>query len=117
MTKGEFHRFRREALDLVLSWPDHDHRTLGELIELFHDLGDDERHRVWDLIEKWADVASDKIAIAAVRDRIRRHALTRRSRVCGVSQEALTRARTVYDLLESEDPVVRAPLAILRILD
>ena len=107
VTEREFHGLRRKALDLVLSWRDHDHGTLGELAEPFHDFGDEERHRVWDLIENWAAAISDENAIAAVRDRIRQHALTRLSRVRGASQEALARARATYDLLEAKDPVVR----------
>lgn len=100
-------RFRYEALNLVLSWPDHDHGTLGELVELFHDFGDEERSRVWILIEEWAATALDDKARAAVRERIRRHALTRRSRLRGVSEEALDQARCAYDRLEPGDPVVR----------
>lgn len=107
VTQGEFRRSRHEALDLVLSWPDHDQGTLGELVELFHDFGEEERRRVWDLVEKWAGDASDESAVAAVRDRIRQHVLTRRSRLSGVSQEALERARGAYDRLEIKDPVVR----------
>ncbi len=107
VTQGEFHRSRRDALDLVLSWPDHDHGTLGDLVELLHDLGDEARRRVWDLVEKWAAAASDENAIAAVRDRIRRHALTRRGSLRGVGEEVLERARGAYDRLEPKDPVAR----------
>ena len=107
VTKGEFQQFRRKALDLVLSCPNQDHGTLGELVELFHDFGDEERDQVWKLIEEWAAAAPDDKARAAVRERIRRHALTRRSRLRGVSEEALERARGAYDRLEPSDPVVR----------
>lgn len=107
VTRGEFDRFRREALGLVLSWPNHDQGTLGELVELFHDFGDEERDRVWTLIEEWAVCETDDKARAAVRERIRQHALTRRSRRSGVSEEALDRARAAHELLEPRDPVVR----------
>lgn len=100
-------RFRHEALNLILSWPDHDHGTLGELVELFHDFGDEERSRVWTLIEEWAATEPDAKTRAAVRERIRRHALTRRSRLRGVSKEALDRAHAAYHRLEPSDPVIR----------
>ena len=100
-------RFRREAFDLVLSRPDHDHGTLGELVELFHDFDDEERNRVWKLIEDWATTAPDDKAKAAVRERIRQHALTHRSRLRGLREEALDQARGAYDRLEPSDPVVR----------
>lgn len=107
VTMVEYHRFRREALDLMLSWPGHDYRTLGALVELFHDLGDAERVRIWNLIEVWITSETGDKAKAALRERIRRHALTRRSRTRGVSEEALERARAAYDRLEPQDPVVR----------
>ena len=107
VTRSDFYRFRRGALDLVLSWTDHDHGTLGELVELFHDFGDEERIRIWELIERWAVSETDDKARAALRERIRQHALTRRSRRRGVSEEALERACVVYDRLEPCDPVVR----------
>ena len=107
VTRSDFHLFRREALDIVLSWTDHDQGTLGELVELFHNFGDEERIRVWKLIEDWAVSERDDEARASVRERIRQYALTRRSRRHGVSEEALERARVVYDLLEPCDPVVR----------
>ena len=107
VTEGEFHLFRRKALELVLSWPNHDQRTLGQLVEQFHNIGDEERCRVWKLIEEWGATAPDDNAKAAVRERIRRHALTRRSRLRGVNEEALERARGAYDRLEPSDPVVR----------
>ncbi len=107
VTDDEMHRFRRKALDLVLCWPDHDQATLGDLVELFHDFDDEERIRVWTLIENWAASETDDKARTALRERIRRHALTRRSRRRGVNEEALDRARNAYDRLTVHDPVVR----------
>ena len=107
VTNGEFNQFRRKALDLILSWPNPDHGKLGELVEILHDLPDDDRIKVWDLIDTWADAETDDKAKAVLRERIRQHAFTRRSRRHGICGDALDRARGAYDRLEPSDSVVR----------
>ena len=107
VTKGEFDQFRRKSLELVLSWPNPDQEKLGELVQILHDLPDDDRIKVWDLIDTWTDAETDDKAKAALRERIRQYAFTRRSRRRGVSGEALERARSAYRRLEPGDPVVR----------
>ena len=107
VTKGEFDEFRRKSLDLVLSWPDPDHEKLGELVQILPDLPDDDKIRVWDLIDTWADAETDEKAKAALRHRIRQYAISRRSRRRGLSGEALDRAHSAYHRLEPSDPVVR----------
>ena len=96
-----------KALDLVLHWKDHDQRTLGDLLEVLHDLPGEHKGKIWDLIDAWADEETDDKAKARLRERIRRSALTRRGRQRGVRGEALDRARRAYDRLEPGDPVVR----------
>ena len=103
----QFHEFWLKALDLVLAWPKHDQRTLGDLVELIHDLPDDCQIKVWNLIDAWADADADDKARAGLRERIRRTAFSRRSRLRGMRGEVLERARTAYERLEPSDPVVR----------
>ena len=103
----EFHEIRLKALSLVLAWPNHDQRTLGDLVERLHRLPDEARTKVWDLIDAWAGTEDDDTAKASLRERIRRVAFTRRGRRHGMQGKALDRARVAYDRLEPRDPVVR----------
>ena len=106
-TREQIDEFRRKSLDLLLAWPNHDQRTLGGLVELLHGLPDEDRIRIWDLIDTWTEAESDDKAKAWLRERIRRYAFTRRGRRHGVEGEARKRARVAYDRLEPRDPVVR----------
>ena len=107
VTPEQFHEFRMKALDLVLEWPNHDQRTLGDLVELLHDLPDEYQIKTWDLIDTWADAEEDDKAKARLRERIRRFAFTRRGRRRGVRGEVLDRARAAYERLEPRDLLVR----------
>lgn len=107
VTREQFEESRLKALDLVLAWPNHDELTLGDLVELIHGLSDEDRIKVWDLIDGWADSEADDKAKARLREGIRRSAFTRRGPSRGVGNEGLDRARTTYDRLVPRDPVVR----------
>lgn len=107
VTTDQFHEFRLKALSLVLTWPNHDQRTLGDLVERLHDLPDEDRIRVWDLIDAWAEAETDDKAKADLRERIRRVAFTRRGRRRGMQGSVPDRAHMAYDRLEPSDPVVR----------
>ena len=100
----EIHQYMRKALDLVLAWPKHDHNTLGDLVELVGEMPDEDRCRVWDLIDRWATSDADDKARANLRDRIRRFAFV------NSGQRFLngeTRHRVAYAKLEPADLVVR----------
>ena len=106
-TPEQVREFRRKSLDLVLAWPNHDQRTLGDLVGLLHGLSDEDQIQIWDLIEAWADAEADDKAKARLRERIRRCVFTRRGRRRGVRGEARRRAYAAHDRLEPRDPVVR----------
>ena len=106
-TQKQPHEFTRKSLDLVLAWPNHDQRTLGDLVGLLQDLPDADQIQIWDLIDAWTEAEADDKAKAWLRERIRRCAFTRRGRRHGVQGEARNRARAAYDRLEPRNPVVR----------
>ena len=106
-THEQPHEFTRKSLDLVLAWPSHDQRTLGDLVGLLQGLPDGDQLRIWDLIDAWGDAEPDDRAKAWLRERIRRCAFTRRGRRHGVRGEARKRARGAYDRLKPRDPVIR----------
>ena len=103
VTTAEIHEVRWKAFKLVLAWPNHDRATLGDLVELLVDLPDDRHAEIWDLIDDWVDAGVDDRSKAALRERIRRSALTRR----GLKGNSLDRAGATYDRLEPRDAVVR----------
>ena len=64
VTWGESHQFRRKALDRVLSWPQHDQKTLRDLVERLSGMPEEDQAKVWDRIDAWADSKADERAKA-----------------------------------------------------
>lgn len=98
--------FRRKALDLVLEWPTHDEKTLGDLVEHLHGLLPEDQARIWSLIKAWIAHGPDERHKAMLRERVRRFALTRRGRrnLKGNIEE---QSREFYQLLEPTNPTIR----------
>ena len=106
-TPEEYHEFRYKALDLVLAWPEHDEKTLGDLVERVHAIPDEAQVKVWNLIDEWAESEINDKAKASLRERIRRFALSRWSRRRDLDGSTKDRAHTAYEKLQPGDPVVR----------
>ena len=107
VTWKAFHEFRRKALDLAFAWPDHNQKTLGELVERLPGLSEKDQTLVWNLIDEWAESEVDERAKAGFRERIRRFAFTRLGRKRDLNDATKHRARVAYEKLEPRDPVVR----------
>ena len=105
VTEQDRRAFVRKSLDLALDWPTHDHKTLGDLVEWIAELPDEDRARVWSLIDAWADSYPDDRDKADLRKRIRQCA--RRGQQFGLTAEMTARARMTYERLEPNDPVSR----------
>ncbi|MGC6584108.1 HigA family addiction module antitoxin [Paenibacillus sp. Dod16] len=106
VTRKEMYDFNRKALDLLIAWPSHDEKTLGALVESLQGMPAEDQNTVWDLIGEWSRNAGES-AKAALRERIRQFAFTRRSRYQKLGEATRDRARESYDLLRPEDPVIR----------
>ncbi len=104
-TRREHNAFRRFAVGTLLSWPKHDHDTLGDLVEHIEALSDRERSNVWDQIDAWADGQNDEKAVAKLRERIRRCTLTKKGRRKG--RATSDRARLTYERIEPRSLMVR----------
>ena len=105
VTRKERYDFERKALDLLIAWPSHDEKTLGDLIESLSRMPEKDQTKVWDLIQEWSQNATES-AKAALRERIRCSALSRLSRR-KLEEATRDRAREVYDGLCPHDPVIR----------
>ena len=106
VTWEEIHTFRRKALDLALAWPEHDSKTLGDLLELVREVSDEDGEKIWGLIDTWTESETDEKAKANLRERIRRFAFTRRG-WRNLDDGTRDRARAAYAKLEPSDPVIR----------
>lgn len=106
VTPKEMYDFTRKALDFVIAWPSHDEKTLGDLVECLQGMPEEDETKAWDLIDEWSPKASEA-AKAALRERIRRFAFTRRGRHLKLGEATRNRAREAYDSLRLHDPVIR----------
>ena len=106
VTRREVYEFSRKALDLMIAWPAHDEETLGDLVESLQGMPEEDQTRVWDLIDQWAGAAGEA-AKAALRERIRRFAFTRRGRHRKLGEATRDHAREVHESLRPLDPVIR----------
>jgi addiction module HigA family antidote len=103
----ERYEFCRKALDLAIDWPSHTALTLSDLVQHMDGLSDEDKTRVWNLIDAWAAQETDETAKAALRETIRRFAFTRRGRRRGLTAATADRARKASAALLPQDPVVR----------
>jgi addiction module HigA family antidote len=107
VTHGETRTFRLKALELAINWPNHNEKTLGDLVQHIHGLLDADQARIWDKIRAWIarDPSDDKKAV--LRERVRLYSFTRRARNRGGATKANDPAREIYDKLKATDPIVR----------
>ena len=106
VTHKERSEFVRRALDLAISWPKHDRKTLGALVERIYGMPTDEdRIRIWNLIDSWSQAEENEKAKAKLREQIRRTVLTRRGLLRGIEADQRDRARETCEKLAPRDPV------------
>ena len=106
-TRSEAQQGQRKAIELALDWSVHDEHSLGDLVGRLEALSPEHRNRVWELIAAWNDTGPTDSQKAALRERIRRCTLTRRSRHRGIDNAERECARQACARLESQNPVVR----------
>ena len=108
VTGRERYAFARKALDIAISWPTHDRKTLGDLIERLAGLPEPrDRLAIWQRIDDWSRDEPDEEAKAALREQVRRTVLTRRGLPSGMEVDERERAREVCERLAARDPVRR----------
>ena len=107
VTLKEFNDFTRNALDLALAWPQHNQKTLYDLVEQLSGIPEKSQTMVWDLIDAWSDSEGDERVKAGFRERIRRFAFTRLGRTRDLNDATKDRARVAYEKLQPRDVVFR----------
>ena len=97
--------FRREMVDMALSWKNHSRDMLCDLIGHLHDADTEEQAKVWELVKSWALHRSDADK-TVLREKIRATFLSGPGmiRAKKTNQTSLTAAaRTVYAALQPAD--------------
>jgi addiction module HigA family antidote len=107
VTIGERNRTIMKAVGICLGWPNHNERTLGDLVERLRGMMLEHQSRVWELISVWMSSNPADEARAYLRERIRRSTLTRRGRLKGLEKLVREQARAAYDALQPNDLVSR----------
>jgi addiction module HigA family antidote len=110
-TKGLVISFMQEMTELVLNWKGgHTIEMLCDLIEHLHDLPEEKRATVWELVNSWAKADVSDTDKAYVREKIRITALSRgwahRFKKTEYSKLA-TAAKEAYQKLEPSDLLIR----------
>ena len=106
VTINERINFNRKALEFLISWPSHNEKTLGDLVESLKGMAVDDQTKVWELIDNWSRIAGEADK-ALLRERIRRYALTRHGIRRNLDEATLDSAREAYESLRPLDPVIR----------
>jgi addiction module HigA family antidote len=107
VTNRENSLFISQCVELALDWPSHTENTLGDLVERLQQLSEEHQAKLWERIDEWASKTNDEQAKAKLREKIRRFALTRTSRLKGLSTSTLTRVKAALSSLEPTDVVIR----------
>ena len=96
-------KFDRNAVEKVVHWPSHTAETLADLVANFENIPIELQTRVWRRIEDWCvlENPADE-AKARLRETIRLSSCLHSGR-----EEAVARAREVYDMLVPSDVVIR----------
>lgn len=105
-TNSETNSFLRKILDLAISWPLHNAKTLGDLVESLKNIPLEDIDKVWNIIEKWATDANEDDK-ATLRERIRLFAFTRMGYRRKLNAPTRDYARKAYEILEPADLVIR----------
>ena len=107
VTQKELCNFALKVLEIMLTWPSHNEKTLGDLVECLPRIFEKDHTKVWNLINKWSGSEVDERAKAGLAERIRRSMFARPSQNNRLNRAAKDRARIAYENLQPKDPVVR----------
>ena len=100
-------KFIRRACELALAWPEHDQKTLMDLVERVRVIPETCQKRVWGLIDNWADSKASEHAKAELANQIRLFAFTRLGQARRLNDNTKERARQAYEKLQARDTVIR----------
>jgi hypothetical protein len=100
-------KFQREMAELALNWKEHTLVELSDLVERLHALDDGYQTRVWTLIETWAKTKASDADKAAMREKVRVTALSRRAAMHAKKNARVaalaSKAKMAYAALEPSD--------------
>ncbi|MYH31618.1 MAG: helix-turn-helix domain-containing protein [Acidobacteria bacterium] len=103
----ERYEFARKALDLAISWPEHDNTTLGDLIGRIDAMPEKDQITVWNRVDAWSQTETDDSEKADLRQKIRGTIFAPRAYLRGLDAELKDRVRSICEKLASGDSVRR----------
>ena len=106
VTNQEVFQSWRNALDVLIGWPSHNEKTLGDLVRLLDELPEKDELLLWERIREWSQ-ESDEGAKATLREQVRQSVFTSYGRQKNIPPATRARARAAYDRLRPDDPVIR----------
>ena len=98
--------FERQVLELLVGWPNHDGKTLGDLVEILQELPEKHELKLWALIDEWSRDSGED-ARAELRERIRQCVFTLYGAGGKLREATRARARDACDTLQSDDPATQ----------
>lgn len=98
--------FVRQVLELLVGWPCHDEKTLGDLVEILQVLPEKHELKLWELIDEWSRDSGED-AKAVLRERIRQCVFTLHGAGANLREATRARARDACDTLRADDPVTQ----------
>ena len=106
VTNQEVFQSWRDALDILIGWPSHNEKTLGDLVKLLDELPEKDELVLWERIHEWSQESGEG-AKATLREQVRQAVFTPYGRQKNIPPATRARARAAYDSLRSDDPVIR----------
>ena len=95
-------------LEIIFGWPNHDKKTLGDLVQCILPSNSKIHKKIWKLVYSWLKDNPNDFEIAYLREKIRQSILTYRSkRDKNFDDSTLLQAKEMLVLLESNDPVAK----------
>lgn len=105
--EDEIYRTNRYALDKLLDWPELTGDQLGDLIQVSAVLPDADQAKIWKRVERWIDNGAGEGERAALRERMRRSVLSRRTQKRAKPTKLDQTRRAIFDRLAPIDPIER----------
>ena len=103
-------KFERTAFDLMLDWPNHDTKTLEDLLRCLWWLSEKEQGRVLDSVSKWIKIESHENNIAEIREEIGRILSRIDADPRDLCPENLARLQEIFHRLTPRAPFKRLAL-------
>ncbi len=110
VSRSERLEFERTALDMIINWPSHSVKTIGDLLPCLPWMNEEDQIQVLDCAKKWALAESNENATSEIREKIGDILFTIAGPPPWLRAKALAQARVILKKLIPNDPFERYAL-------